>query len=426
MESNTGSRAANLLNKVPGGAQVLAQAGITPTPVPPVQPNMPPVIPSKKEEYDFGETPTEKETVELKANPVPPLENKDLKVEDVLPDDPIGEEDPMMKETNNDSVPIKVLRNKYKKVSTEAKKSREELEQVRTKLKEFEDGTAFPEAVTQLQQRVAELEPYEKAINFKASAVYREKFAVPLRADQEKLRTIAVENEIDTDVFNRAFAAKNDTETNRILSSEINDPITALEAKGLIKNIKRIQGEAVEAEKDAEGSLARMQEENDRIETERKTTIRDTVLYNSKSAWTKSLESLREDKRFPELAFQEGNTEHNEQIVRPLLTRASQEYGRMVSGLMQHGLTELPEDIGHAIAKMAVLAHQSAVATVQRDAALKRIAELEATLHKTNRVNYPGVNRSSVTPSAGETGSKAVGAANAAKNALARVTGALR
>lgn len=428
------SRGAALLNRIPGGSSLTAAEGIKAEPtkvvggvtVPAqaviVKPFEPPAAVSNEPEYSFDETPTEKEKVEVLKEAVSvPAEPKP---EDFIPEDPTDEIEAAVDPKEDPRVGMKKLREKYKTVNKKNKEYYAELEALKPKLKGYEDGTAVPEVVTALQKRIEELEPYEKAQNFKASTVYREKFAKPIREAQEKLKELAVNAEVDVDILNKAFAAENEIESNKILANAFADPLSAIEAKGLIKSIKNVQDQAAEAEKDAVSSLARLQEENDRIENEQKEKVRGEFLYNSKEAWSESLQHLRGEDRFPELKFVEGDTEHNEKIVRPILTKASQEFGRIVNACMQQGMKSMPKELGVAMARMTQLAHQSAVATHQRNVLQARVDELEAKLYNTHRVNRPGVNRSSAVP-ANMGGSRAagVGAERAGANVLARVTG---
>lgn len=420
--SKAQNRAANLLNRIPGGDKIAAAEGLVATPIPPVvQVVGVPAAVSTEPVYSFAEEPKTPDGLPELKKEIPPAP-AEPKPEDFIPEDPTDEEGMSVDPKEDPRVGMKKLREKYKTVNKKNKEYFAELEALKPKVKAYEDGTAVPEVVTALQKRIEELEPYEKAQNFKASTVYREKYAKPIREAQEKLKELAVNAEVDVDIFNKAMAAESEVEANKILANAFADPLSAIEAKGLIKSIKNVQEQATEAEKDAVTSLARLQEENDRIEHEQREKVRGEVLYNSKEAWSESLQHLRNEDRFPELKFVEGDTEHNEKIVRPILTKASQEFGRLINACMQNGMKVLPKEVGVAMARMTQLAHQSAVATHQRNVLQARVDELEAKLFNTHRVNHPGVNRSSAIPS-NSPASKAVGGERAGQNVLARVTG---
>ena len=424
-------RAVNLLNRVQGGAELVKEAGLTPQPVTPVQPVTPPssVNNAPKDEFDFAagdyglpEGAKKEAPAKQPEQPQQPAEAPKETKPEVVIDDPTGEDadDVEVAEDANHGKALKTLRDKYKLTKKERNELFANLEEARTKLKAYDDGTAVPEVMQGLRERVNQLETYEKLYNFEASPVYREKFTKPMRAEQEKLDSLAEAHGIELEKLNQAFDAPNEAERNKLLSSLFSDPLSAIEAKGIMQRMNQLKGEAQAARADVEGSLARMMEDADRIEAEARTKAVEGIKYNSKSAWSKALNLLREDKRFTDIHYQEGNTEHNEKVMRPIVTKSSQEFGRMLTGLMNHGLRELPEDLAVALANMNLLAHQSAAATIERDALRIRNAELEAKLQKTNRVNFPGVNRSPGVPT-GDSRPKAVGATNAAKNVLNRV-----
>lgn len=410
------SRAANLLKRVQGSnvivpvdpPKVEEQPQLTP---PPVVDAAPP-----KEEYDINpkaETP-----------PAPPVEEpkKDTIPKEFVPEDPTDEIDSMIDPKGTTGENFKKLRTKLKTLNTDHKKASEELETLRKKVTDYENGLAVPE-VTQAQlDRIAQLEVYEKLYNFKASPVYQEKYAAPIRSDQEKLLSLAKDHQVDPEILNRAFAADSEAETNRILSGAFKDPLSALEAKGAFKNIKRLQAEALEAEKEPAQSLARMQEENDRIIAEKRMKANDAIVNVSKEAWSESLVHLRQDPRFPEITYREGDTEHNEKFVRPILTKAGQEYGRIVKTLAQHGLTEMPKDLGIAISRMTQLAHQSAAIAIDRDYWKNLALEREALIQQKTHLHRPGVTGNG-NGTSGSSSTGAVGSANAGRRVLERVGG---
>lgn len=277
---------------------------------------------------------------------------------------------------------FKALRSKLQEKTKILKAQETELAELRKKAKDYEDGLAVPELTQKQADRIAYLERFEKLYALKQSPVYEEKFAKPIRAEQERLKKLAEEYQVPLEKLNEAFAAGNVAETNRILSASFRDDVGAIEAKSIFREIKKIQDAAAEAEKEPEITFAKMQEENAKIVQERIRKANEGIVNVAKESWGESLQDVRQTGKFPELTFREGDTEHNETYVRPTLTKASQEYGRIVRELGKHGLTALPKDVATALARMTQYAHGYAIAAVQRDAALARVAELEGLMQQ--------------------------------------------
>jgi len=410
----TPSRAAQLLKRVAGSTEAVP---VQPKPTEPKQEMTPPAsVPSEPVVEDYDINPKKE------VKPVEVETPKDTIPKEYLPDDPTDEIDQLMDPKGTTGENFKKLRTKLKAVNSEKNQFKTELENLRQKVADYETGLAVPEITAEQTRRIEELEIYEKLYNFKASPVYKKNFVEPITQEQTKLAELANEYGVGVEVLNAAFAATTTAETNRILSQHFTDDVGALEAKSIIKNIKKIQSDALEAEKEPAQSLARMQQENDRILAEQRAKANDSIVHTSKEGWSESLLTLREDTRFPEIVYREGDSEHNDKYVRPILTRAGQEYGKFVRVLAEHGLTELPKEVSIALARMTKLAHLSAVKAVENEHLRNRVAELESKLTTKHSVNRPGVNGTGGGNNVYSSPSgKAVGPAAAGRNALNRV-----
>lgn len=422
MESlgSTSPRAVNLLKRVQGDAKIVPDNVKLPTPPPAA---VPPVVESKPAEVpvseDYDLNPPQPE--EKKEN-VPEVK-KEVTAADFVPEDPTDEIDALFDPKDPVGANFKKLRTKLKSLNTDHKKNLEELSNLRKKVTDYESGIEVPEVTKAQISRIQELEVYEQLYNFKGSAVYQEKFAKPIQEDQEKLALIAKEHNVSTDVVNAAILADSTVKENQIISEHFKDDLTRLEVKSLIKSLKKTQDLALEAEKEPAKSLARMQQENDAILAEKRAKANEGIVYASKGAWTESLVELRKDPRFPEITFREGDTEHNEKFVKPILTKAAQEYGRIVRTLAQHGLTELPSDAAMALARMTQLAHQSAAIGYHRDQLAARVHELETLMRQKGMISRPGVNNTAGSNGVSVTPTTAVGPENAGRKVLSRVMG---
>ena len=347
--------------------------------------------------------------------------------ENVVPQDVIGEDvddTPIENFDEGAKKLIKRLRAKVRNTNEESKKHYEELSVLRKKSAEYEAGLAVPELTQKQQDRIAQLEVYEKLYNFKGSAVYQEKFVKPSTENENKLKQIAADYGVNEAVINQALSAKNVQELDNILAANFKNPISAIEAKGFIRNIQGIQAQAMEAEKEPAKMMARMQEENDTIIKERKMKANQVIVHTSKEAWTDSVIGLREDDRFSQITYKEGDTEHNEKFVRPILAKAAHEYGRTISALAEHGLTEIPKELAMKLARSDQLAHYSVVLKTQLDTANARVAELENLMKNKTSLNRPGLNRGMNSNSAPSTvgNARGVGAAAAGRAVLSRVS----
>lgn len=419
-------RAIELLKRVQGSNKIVpvTPPGQKPEAKPPVDTSVvaPPEPPrtlesdTPKEEYDFNPTGSE----DKKTEPV-----KAETPADFVPEDPTDEIDALIDPKEPVGKNFKNLRTKLKALNSEHKKAAEELQTLRKKVTDYETGVEIPEISKGQLDRINQLEVYEKLYNFKGSAVYQEKFAKPIAEDQAKLQLLAEEHKVDPTVLNQAFAAESTEEQNRVITQHFKNDLSALEVKSLIKSIKKVQAEAAEAEKEPAQSLARMQAENDRILADKRNKANEAIVHTSKSSWSDSLVELRNDPRFPEITYREGDTEHNEKFVKPILTKAAQEYGRIVRTLAQHGMTELPKDLGMAMARMTQLAHQSAAIAVERDGLRARVKELESLMYQKGLLHRPSMNNGQ--GAGGSNGSAApttaVGPEKAGAKVLSRVMG---
>lgn len=407
------SRAAALVNRVQAEMQ----------PKPPVE--APPVVQSVKPapKQEAVAVPTDRPN-EYEINPKPKQVSPEKPVSTDVIEDPTGEIEQIAgKESENDSSVIKKMRSALKNATQQVKSHSTELEMLRKKVTDYENGLAVPEVTAAQLARIEELEKYEKLYNLKATPAYREKYVKPIEEEKAKLQSLAKDYGVTEEVLNAAFNAPTAAETNRILSQSFQDDVGALEAKSLLRNIKKIQSEAQEAEKEPVQTFSRLQEESDRIMQEKRQRANEAIVHTSKDAWSEALLSLREDNRFPELVYREGDTEHNEKYVRPTLTKAGQEFGKIVKTLAQNGLTEMPKDLGIAMSRMCQLAHQAGILAHHREQLANRVAELENLLGIKNGLDRPGVNSTGGGMVTSNQTSRGVGVKNAARNVLSRVMG---
>lgn len=387
-------RAAKLLSKVPGGAEVVAKAGVAVSPTPPA--STPPASTPPAAAHSVEAKPEPPASVDTgydlnpgEATPEP----KKVIPPEFVPDDPTDEIDQMVDPKASTGENFKKLRTKLKAVNTDYKRDKAAFEEARARLEAYESGTAVPDIVQSQANRISQLERYEQIFNFKNAPIYVEKYVKPVDDEKGKFAQLLEEYpHVPKDVLDEALKAPTPADTNRILTQAFKDEVGALEAKSIVKTIRKIQSEAAEAEKEPQQSLAMLQKENDELLASRRRKAAEVIMHTSKVGWSESLTDLRSDKRFKEITFQEGNTEHNEKYVRPILTNASQDYGKTVADLAKLGLTELPKELAQKLAKSDILARYSAVLLNERDQMAQELAELRSLVKRRNTINYPSLN----------------------------------
>jgi hypothetical protein len=278
------------------------------------------------------------------------------------------------------------------KEAWEARKKLKEMEEYKKKVEEYETGAAMPELVAHLQQQVAELESYKELHNFKGSRAYREKFVKPIEETAAKLKEIATDYGIPEGVIDQVTGLESNAEINALLSQHIRDELGASEVKSLVRRIQAVRKEAAEVEKNPKEVMARVLEEATQREQEEERKHRQAVAELAKSSWTEALVSVKTENRIPELMYKPDDIEHNEKVVRPILARAGQEYGKIVATLADNGLKYLPKDVGTALGRMTQLAHLSGVLQAERERLSARVTELEGLLSKYTNMYRPGLN----------------------------------
>jgi hypothetical protein len=89
--------------------------------------------------------------------------------------------------------------------------------------------------------------------------------------------------------------------------------------------------------------------------------------------------------------YQEGDVDHNNKVVKPIVEAAASEYGKLVKELVANGLEELLKPLASALSRLCQLAHASAVAIDSRERAISMAEELQTNTQRTNRYARPSV-----------------------------------
>jgi hypothetical protein len=270
----------------------------------------------------------------------------------------------------------KLLKSKFKEVKTEAQRIAEEKAAIAKKLEEYETGAVVPDLLQQKENEIARLSAYEKMFNFKGSKAYQEQFVKPLSQNAEQLKAIFKDYEIPEEVLSQVEGVSNRAERNRFLSEHF-DPVGAEEVKRLLESRQELRTRAKDIEAGSTDFIRNVEEEQKRIDAAREVERKSNIAGKAKEAWLQSLLQVKQENKTPELVLSDTDEERNAKVVRPILTQAATAYGKLVTYLAENGIKELPDDLGRALARMALLSHASAFAIHSRDSVLKHAEAAE-------------------------------------------------
>lgn len=320
-----------------------------------------------------------------------PLEvskTSDVKGEEALKDETL-EEPKDDKEEN-----FKNLRKKLHETTTTLRDREREAEALKTRITKYETGEELPEVLRVKEERIRELEKYEKLHALKLSPAYRETFIKPIEGIKSRLSQIAKDYEIPPEILTEAIDITNVRELNTFLSNHFDD-VGALEAKQLISEAQKIKTQALAAEKEPSNVLTEIEESYKTFEAQKRAKANSVISETSKEAWIDSLIRIKDEGKIQELISKEDDPEHNKRFVEPVLQAAATEYGKLIRTLAENGLEKLPKDLAFALARMVHLAHASAVSIESRHAAEIAKEELERNVRRTTSYLRPTVGTSS-------------------------------
>lgn len=317
------------------------------------------------------------------------------------------------------------LRRKLKATVIERKELASKVDELSKKVTDYETGLVAPEEVTTLRNRVAELEVYERVHNFKSSPAYQTNFVEPMAMAKSEFDERAVAYGFEPEQLEHILGIESEVELNKALLRTVGE-IGALEMKSAVKKIRDIRNRSAQALKDPAKVEAELQDQHRSIMEIRNARKGELMANNAKNSWVNSLLSVREAGEFPELAFIEGNSEHNEKVAKPLLQRAAAEYSRLVRDITKsvQDSVPLPTDALYAIANMVQRAYTASVASYERQQLKDELARVRRTIAENNAIDRPGASGMNI----GGAGGAPVPARNggvlgAARRSLAKVTG---
>lgn len=379
--------AMRILNRVQGNpetppAQPTPPVQSTPAPPEPVVPDEGMLI-----RFDVGAPETPAATPAQEATPAPQAPAQEATPAQQAPPtaEPTGEGDNYENYLQQDmQVPAKpgrytAMREKFGELIGAHKELKKAAREAQEKLAAYESGEKMPSDYEELRERVTYLEKFERIHDMKNSRQYQETRLKPLNESIDSLTTLVKEYRGDDALVQRILKAPDRPTRNGILS-RIFDPVAAQEASALVGKIHSLQQQMAQDEASPGEAMQQLEAEFAATETERVASARARTAQMAQSSWDKALRDGR-SKGFGDLTYREGDTTHNENVVKPLVTKAGQEYNKVMTALLELGLNEVPEELASMLASNLVIGYAGAAA-IQRNTHL--VAEVTA-LREANR-----------------------------------------
>lgn len=323
---------------------------------------------------------------EADAQVVEPTASSDTVVSDDVEISPDAELNPKAED-------FKKVRSALKKSVTTAKELLQQKTELETKLQKYDSGEELPPPVKDLKDKVARLEPYEHLLNLKTSDEYQETFVKPLQESTDKLKAIAADYGVPSDVMEKAAQITNRRDLNAFLLSHF-DEVGALEAKEVISNIQKIRTNLAQAEAEPSKALERITQERLQLKLQEEAKRKSSIAETSKNSWASALLSIRNDKKIPEITPKDNDPEFNTKWVEPITRKASEEYGKFISYLGENGLKNLDPEFGKGLATTTVLATVASTALARADALEQELRELRANTERKNSMLRPNIGAS--------------------------------
>lgn len=285
---------------------------------------------------------------------------------------------------------FKNIRKSLNETKTKLQEREEALAKAQATLDKYEKGEELPPSAKELKDKVEKLSHYQQIVELETSDEFQNTYVKPLTTIQTKLTNIAKDYEIPENVIDQMLGMESQRELNSFLSDHF-DNVGAMEVKSLINETNELRRQAEAAKKAPKEALNRLVEE---AQVAKITTFKrqvEQIHSKATGAWERSLTRLRASGTTPELTYKDNDSEHNEKIVKPLVETAAKEYGKMVTKLVESGLTKLPDDLSDAMANMCLLAHASAVSISQRNEAIRRYNEVDRNSRRETSYSRPPI-----------------------------------
>lgn len=297
---------------------------------------------------------------------------------------PVPGEDP--KKTPEQS--LKDMRKIIRKTSTEKEEIQSQLAQTRGELEKYQKGEAIPDILQEREDRIKQLEHYEKLHGLKLSPEYQQKFVEPFNKAVEEATALAKDYGVDASVIDEALTITNKRDLNSFLRNNFDD-VGALEFRNSLDKIRSLQTGAAEAEREPAQTMQQLQQdfrENQKQNEERRVA---TIHGNAQRGWREALSELEQSGEYPELTLT-GDAEQDK-VANQIRTAAAKEYGATVTLLGQQGVKDLPLDAAKILAKRYQLSQAAGIMAASRAHHYNRSEQLLETNRRTASMIRPQV-----------------------------------
>lgn len=288
------------------------------------------------------------------------------------------------------SANYKLLRTHHKETKQNLNKAIEEKAKLEEELEKYKTGTIVPEVLQAKENEIARLTTYERLFNVKGTKAYKEQVVEPLKKKDQELKQLFKDYEIPESEIPKFMSLNNRADKNRFLSEHF-DARGADQVDHLLSETRNIREKASQLESGSSTAIQELEAQQAEIEKTRDVHRKSTIVANAKDSWVRALMKIRSENQIKELIPKPNDPAFNEKIVTPILTAASTEYGKFVTHLANSGIQELTPEMAEYAARMSLLAHASAVATVTRDAALAHAGEMETATRVNNGYLRPQI-----------------------------------
>lgn len=302
------------------------------------------------------------------------------------PAEPVSEDVQPPKPTKEDS--LRAMRKKLNEGVARASELQQKIDELTKEVTKWQTGEAIPDVLKEKNERISQLERFEKLHSLKTSPEYSKKFLDPLDGLKNKAEKLAEAYQVDPNILNEALTIENRRDLNTFLRTYFDETGTT-EVRGVLDEIKAIGAAMEEAEVEPALELERLREESQRQQVANEQTRLAGIKNAAQSEWTTALRELRDKGEFPE--FELTGDADNDAISRPILTNAAQEYGKFIKYLGLQGLKELPPDIAKALAKRFLLSQAASIMGRSRMEHYNRAEALIAENKKQSNILYPPV-----------------------------------
>ena len=358
---------------------------VTQTVVEPAAPAEP-VITSPVESVDPDHTIDAPDySVESTETETPPVE------EPVNPEE--TPEETLEEEATGPEESLRDLRKINNTLNAELADIKSQLDAANEQIKVYSTGEALPKAVEEKiaadEDRIKQLEYYERLHGYLMSPEYRQAYAEPFEEVRQKAFAAAESYGVDPQVLQEALSFGHKRDRNNFLKKHF-DEVGALEVRQLLDQMEDIQLRADEAAKKPQEDLQRLYDESIQREQQAIQERRNNLINVSKNGWSQSLTDVRTANLYPELTIEPNNPEHNN-IARPILENAGKEFGKFLNVLADNGVKSLPPQAMKILAKRFQLSEAAAVIAQSRQQYYQRSQEVIQEAKRRNGVVRPQI-----------------------------------